>query len=187
MLFESRIALLTTLALVEFVLLWAWARWRTRRTRQLALGGFVVACLLLVIQTLVVTDRERIITICREMACAIEDGDVDGVGKHVAQTFAADSIDREALLASLTRILTQVCVEDPRLTRFEVTVDGARGGADFHARCRLVTPDAIEFARPTRWRLTFERVDGRWQVVEITPVPTAVFPYRTLADVLRAR
>ena len=187
MFFEDRIALLTTLALVEFVLLWAWARWRTRRTRQLASGGFVAACLLLAAQSLVLTDREKIITVCKEMACAIEEGDVDGVGEHIAQEFVVGSIDRETLLAALRRILAQVRVEDPRLRRFEVTVGGGRGHADFHARCRLVTPDAVESALLTGWRLTFEHIDDRWQVVEIAPVPTAMFPYRTLVDVLRAR
>ena len=187
LLLENRIALLTVVAFAEFWLLWAWARWRTRRTRRLALGGLVVGCLLLIAQTLVVTDREKISSVCREMACAIEEGDVQGVGEHIAEEFAVDSIDREALLASLARILTQVRVEEPRLSGFDVSVDGDQAHANFQARCRLVSSEFFEGGRPSRWELTFLWLGDRWRVIAIRPVPTPTFPYRTLREVIRAR
>jgi len=184
---ENRIALFVLVVFVEFWLLWAWARWRTRRTGRLALGGLIVGVLLLVLQTLVVTDREEIIVVCQGISRTIEDGDVDGFGEYIAVEFAVGSIDRDTLLASLTRILTQVRVEEPRLSGFDISVDGDQARADFQAGCRLVTSRFFEGRMLSRWELTFLRFGDRWRVIAIQPVPTPTFPYRTLPEVIGAR
>ncbi len=187
LLFESRIALLTALGLVEFVLLWIWARRRTRRTRRRAGVGLVVAGLLLSVQALVVTDREKIMAICREMACAVEEGAVDQVGRHVASDFAAGGVDRAGLLAGLTRMLTHVHIEEPRLSDFEVLVTGNEAQVTFQARCRVASAELVEGGIISRWELTFRRVGDRWQVVAIQPLPTLGFPFQNLGEVLRVR
>ncbi|MFH0980090.1 MAG: hypothetical protein V2A79_00940 [Planctomycetota bacterium] len=186
LLFESRLALLALLFLVEFVLLWIWARWRTRRSRRLALGGLVAGGLLLALQPLVVTDRERIIAVCKEMAYAIEDRQIDRVGRHIASEFEVGSIDREALLGSLTRVLARVHVEKPRLSGFRVSVAGLEARATFQARCRVANSEFVQEGMLSGWELTFRKVDNRWQVIAIKPLPTPMFPHHSLDQVLHA-
>lgn len=186
MFLESRIALLVLAAFVEFWLLWAWARRRTRRTRRLALGGLLAAPLLVVVQALVVTERERIVAVCHKLARAVEAGDVDGFGAHIADGFADGSIDRDRLLASLTRALARVRVEEARLSGFKLSVDGARGQVDFQAGCRLVAADFIDGRVLSRWKLSFVLLGGEWRVIAIQPVPTPTFPYQSLRETLGA-
>jgi hypothetical protein len=185
LLFENRIALIVALGLVEFALLWIWARYRTRGARRAAWAGLVIGGLLLLMQTWVVTDREHLIRICREMATAVEEGDVDGVGRHVAKEFASGALNRGDLLDGLGRLLERLRIEEPWLWDFEVEVSRPDGSVSFHALCRIVTADLIEGGQKSRWRLAFRRVGDQWRVVDITPIPTTTFRFRSLDEILR--
>ncbi|MCP4592958.1 MAG: hypothetical protein GY842_19655 [bacterium] len=187
LLLENRIALLALLAVLEFVLLWAWARRRTRRWRMAVYASFALGPLLLMVQAMVVTDREAIIALCRELAWAAEDGDVASIGGQISPGFAEGSMDRAEFLAALEGVLTRVKVEDPRLTRFEVSCAAGRGRVVFDARARLVSSEYIEAVRQSRWELTLERTGDGWRVVAMQPRPTPFFPFSSLAEVLRQR
>lgn len=186
LLFERPLLLIAVLAAVQFALTWHWARSRTRRASRVALTALILFPLLLALQAWVVTDRERVTAVCREMADAMDAGEVARVGSHVSPTFAVGTMDRPALLEALEGVLTRVKVEEPRLTDFEVTTDGDQARATFAASCRLVTAGAIESGMLSRWELTFRRIDRRWQVVEIRPIPTPWLPHRSLDEVIRA-
>lgn len=186
LLFERPLLLIGLLAIVEFILLWLWARQPTARARWAALAGLALAPVLLWVQAMVVTDRERITAVCRKMADAMEAGDVAALGRHVAPLFAVGDVGRTDLLESLTRVLSRIRVEEPRLSDFEVSVERDRARASFQAACRLVTQSAIESGMVSRWELSFREIDARWQVVEIKPLPTPWFPFRSLQELLRA-
>ena len=75
--------------------------------------GFGVCLVLVLLQAVVQTDRERIIAICRALAVAAEDGDVAAIGKHVADHFETQAIDRAEFLALMTRALTAGDTQSP--------------------------------------------------------------------------
>ena len=184
LLFENRIALLVVLGLAEFVVLWVWARWRTRCTRNAVLAGLVLSILLLIVQTVVVTDRERIITLCNSLAAAVENGKIATVAEHLAPDFRSDGVDRDRLLAELTRLLTRVHVEETQLSNFRVSFADGQTRAEFDATCRVMAGGYVEGGVGTSWRLTLRRTNETWQVLAIELVPTPFFPFRTLADAL---
>jgi hypothetical protein len=184
LLFENRIALLVMLGLTEFVVLWVWARWRTRRTRNAVFAGLVLSIVLLVVQTVVVTDRERIIALCNSLAAAVENGKIAAVAEHLAPDFRSDGVDRDRLLADLTRLLTRVHVEETQLSNFRVSFADGQAHAEFDAACRVMAGGYVEGGVGTSWRLTLRQTNETWQVLAIELVPTPFFPFSTLGDAL---
>jgi hypothetical protein len=153
--------------------------------------GFVVFPLLILLQALVVTDRERLVSICQAVARAVQHGDVAGVAEYVSPQFTNEdsrggrSIDKALLIETLEQLLSRYDVEEPRLRQFEVEVDGAEAVVCFSASCRIITPDQIIAPMGSAWELTFARSEGRWRVIDIRPRPTPLFPYERLSDIPR--
>lgn len=185
-LFEKPLYLIPILIVVQFVLVRVWAARRTARTARTVWIGLAVAALLLVMQMLVVTHRERITIICRAMATAVEDGDVPAIASHVADGFDAEGYDKTAFVSRLKQTLTRVHVEDAKLSGFEVTVEGGRTArAVFTASARLIFPESVTYRSASRWELHFERVSGEWRMVSLKPISTPTFPFSHLRDVFR--
>ncbi|UCG17063.1 MAG: hypothetical protein JSV19_03335, partial [Phycisphaerales bacterium] len=162
LLFEEPLYLAPLLVVVQFVLVRRWVQRRTVRSRRAVLIGFVVIPLLLVVQAVVETDRERIISLCRELAIAAEDGDLAAIGAHVADGFQTEGIDRDGFLSLTTRALAAVHPEDARLTGFGVAfTDGRRATVRFRAAVRIYHADVMGSRRLSKWELHFERVSGR--------------------------
>jgi hypothetical protein len=185
-LFEQPLYLIPILVAVQFVLIRVWARRRTVRTARAVWIGLTVAVLLLVMQALVVTHRERVILICRAMAAAVEDGDVSAIASHVAERFAAEGYDQTAFVSRLTDTLTRVHVEDAKLSAFAVTVEGGRTArAVFTASARLIFPESTTYRSASRWEVHFERIAGAWRMVSVKPISTPTFPFARLREVLR--
>ncbi len=168
-LFEKPILLIPALVVVQFILIIVWARRRTSRSRQVLLAGFVVFPLMMLIQTLVVTDREQLQAVCRAMADAIRQADVGTFADHLARDFKYDGPAMGRVLGAddtCTRLddeLNRFRIEEPRLWGFEIEVSGDRATVRFAARCRVVSAEQIEPSLRTDWELTFRRVDGEWQ------------------------
>jgi hypothetical protein len=185
-LFEQPLYLIPILVIVLFVLVRVWARRRTARTARAVWIGLAVAVLLLVMQALVVTHRERIVLVCRAMATAVQDGDVPAIASHVADGFEAEGYDKTAFVSRLKQTLTRVHVEDAKLGGFEVTVEGGRTArAVFTASARLILPDSVTYRSASRWDVHFERISGVWRMVSVKPISTPTFPFDHLRDVLR--
>jgi hypothetical protein len=153
--------------------------------------GFVVFPLLILLQALVVTDRERLVSICHAMAQAVQKGDVGGVAEHVSPQFlnqdpqGGRSIGKVQLIETLEQLLSRYDVEEPRLRQFEVEVAGAEAVVRFTASCRIITSDEIIAPMGSAWELSFARAEGSWRVIDIRPRPTPLFPYRRLSDIPR--
>lgn len=179
------------LAVAQFVLIAVWSRRRTPRARRAVWGGFVVFPLLVLLQALVVTDRERLMGICHDLADAVRRADVDAFGEHISPRFQSDpgpgdvAWDKAALLERFESASSTYRIEEPRLRTFEIQVDGARAAVCFAATCRIVTAEQIIARRPSNWELIFERQASGWRVTNIRPRPSRLFPYRRLHDLPR--
>jgi len=191
LLFERPLLLVPLLVVVQFVLIVIWSRRRTPRARRAVLAGFFVAPLLVVLQSAVVTDRERLTRACVALADACRRGDVPGFGRYVSPSFAAaagpgqDPFTRSSLLEWLEHTLIAYRVEEPRLRAFEITCEGPHAVVRFEASCRVVTDRDIAPGILSRWELHFELRDGQWLVTDIRPLPSRWFPFRRLADLPR--
>lgn len=182
-LFERPLYLVPVLVVAQFILIRVWAQRRTAGSRRAAWIGLVVAVLLLAAQRLVVTDRERIIALCRMMALAVEDGDVPAVAAHVADHFDAKGMNKADFVARLTRGLTTVHVERSRLSDFQCTFDNSRHAhVRFLANARVVYGREVALRQPSAWELLFERVGESWQMTSLKPVRIPAFPFDHLSE-----
>lgn len=191
LLFERPLLLVPALAVIQLVLIGVWSNRRTDLSRRIMVAGFLVFALLVVVQKLVVTDRERIEEHCHALARAVQRGDVPAVGRLVADDFLSEQggnrspWNKKRFLDLLQQLLTRYDIEEADLKNVQVEVEGDRGVARFAAVCRVVTPEAIEYPPLSTWEVTFGRRDSLWRVVEIRLRPTPLFPFRYLADIPR--
>ena len=182
--------LIPVLAAVLFLLIAVWSRRRTPRARRAVWGGFVVFPLLVLLQALVVTDRERLIGICHDLANAVRRADVNAFGEHISPLFQSDpgpgsvTWDKAVLLERFESAKSTYRIEEPRLRTFEIRVDGARAVVRFAATCRIVTAEQIITRHLSNWELIFERQTGGWRITNIRPRSSRLFPYRRLHDLL---
>lgn len=188
-LFEAPYTLIPILVGVELVLLGIWSRRRTPLTGRMALGGLIAIPLLVAAQFLVVTEQERIIRLCRELAKAVGQADIAAIGPHISEDFQVRCGDRllekSELLDEVERVLAKWDVEEERLGAFEIVVHGEAATSAFQATCRLISNDLEVPRHVSRWRIKLAKTDAAWQVTHIQPVATALSPYDSLLDLLR--
>ncbi len=188
---EQPLLLVPLLVVVQLVLIGVWSKRRTLLTRRLMLGGLVVFPLLLALQALVATDRERLEARCQAMSRAVQSGDLEALADHVSESFAAEGaregtpIDKAGLIALLQRVLHTYSVEEARLSRFEFQVTGDRATVSFTASCRLITPNEVIPHFPSQWELDFVLSEQQWLATDIRPQPSRFLPYRRLGDIPR--
>ncbi len=187
--FESPWALVPILVFIELVLLQIWQWRRSVLTGRLAAGGLAAIPLLIVLQVVVVTDAERIRSLCRRMAAAVGRGDIPGLGGHIADGFHAEirgeTWGKTELLAGAKRALTRWDVQEERLGGFEIDLEDDEARVNLRATCRLITEMGIIPRHVSFWRLTLRRTNGSWEVVHVKPIRSRWMPYDTLEDLLR--
>lgn len=186
LLFERPWLLLVLLAALQFVLIAIWSRWPTRSCARAVWIGFAAMPSLIALSAVVVTQRERVIDLCRELASLVDLGDVDAVAPLLSEDFAAGELDREAFLRRAKEKLTRFDVNDPRLRGFEVNF-GEPGHAVvvFHAVCRVRSPDAYINQFPSRWRMSLRSGGRTWKVTKLEALPTPFSPVRHMRELLR--
>jgi hypothetical protein len=185
LLFESPWLMLTASVAVQFVLIAVWSWRRGPVCSRAVWSGFAMFPTVLVLSVVVVTPRERIIRLCRELAALVEVGNVGAIDAHLAEDFEAAGFDRQEFLERVTETLTNHRVDDARLSRFVVTFPGGRDAvAEFHAVCRVRSSNAHQDRLLSRWRLTFRGQGNVWKVGEIEALPTPLSPISNLPQCL---
>jgi len=189
LLFERPVALSIVLLATLLVMSVIWSRRRTRGSRNTLLACLAAAPMLLVLQAVVRTDRERIIALCDDVAAAVELGDVNAFAAHIADDFLAGAgthapVTRDDLLAGFNDAVTRYHPEDIRLGQLEVTVDGDAATVELVATARVSISGSTLARVPSRWRLRLARRGDAWLIVEVEPVQTSTWPIRNLRDLL---
>ncbi len=158
-------------------------------TGRLAGACVVLSPLLLLLSVAIVTDRERIAAVCREMAVAVGSSKIDQVGQHISRSFQTASrngmLDRDDFLDVVRSALKRWDVEEERLSDFEIETRGDRATVSFRATCRLVGPELMLPRHVSVWDLEFSREGSGWKVVDVQPRRTAMMPVDSLGDLLR--
>lgn len=184
--FERPWRLTVSWVAVQFLLICVWSWLRTPRTGQAALFGFAVFPVLLVASIFVVTDRERVIALCRELAHEVERGNAFAIEQHLADDFMAGNLARNGFADRLRVALERYRVDYPRLRRFNVSFPSdTTAKAEFEATARVRAPDAFHGQMMSRWRVGFRRHEDAWMVTSLEALPSPLSPIRDLRDWLR--
>jgi hypothetical protein len=169
-LFESVATLGAVLGVVLFVLLVHWRR--TGQSRPL-LVGLGVALTLLVIQTLVVTQREHAERILEPIEKELVASRADALAAALAPDFDADGLDRDGFLAYVRQQLQSVKVR--WLERWALQL--AEADAERFVATATYSADVAGYSyvgsMQSVWALTFVRTSDGWKIAAIRPLNIA--------------
>jgi ketosteroid isomerase-like protein len=133
----------------------------------------IVAALLVVVEVMVVTDREQIDGLIDEMRAAVLAEDADGFVKHLAPQCRYGNIGPEHIRQTAATVFGMFDIERLKISNRKTQVSRLRreATAEFLAVARGRQGE-LEFAPyPTRWILTFQQSrEGQWRVVEIQQI-----------------
>ncbi len=191
-LFESPLSLGAILIASAGIAFQVWRTRRTVATGRVALAGLFAIPTLLGLQWAVVTEREKIMDHCHELAAAVGHAHLptlrDRMSDHIIVTDGEESIDRTDFIARVEKGLMRWDVQEEGLRELEVDVRNGVAIATFVATCRLVSNDAMIPRFLSKWKLHFVSQNDNWRVSKIELLPTEFFPSRSLDDLLhRAR
>ncbi len=158
-------------------LLLAIASYATGRGRLLqAIGGLAgLAALLLAIEWLVVSDRERIDAAIDDLADAVRTEEIHRIAPHLSPQCRYGNLGRDAVVRAAEDVLRGIQIDRITLNgrKTEVFPRRKEATAEFVAVTRG-QQNNLEFGPyPTRWLLTFhQEKNGEWLIVEIQQLPT---------------
>ncbi len=186
LLFERWWLLCAAAVVIELILFAVWTRRRSEFAARAAWIALVATVVLPTVSHLVVTPRERIEKLCRDLASMVDAGDVSSIRRHLAEDFSAAGLGRDELLPRMAKTLTEYRVDHARLSRMNVTFPReGEAVATLNAVCTIRSPDVYVSRLLSRWRLSLrEEADG-WRIVSLKAVPTPLSPIRNLRDCLR--
>lgn len=182
-LFESLLALAAVLGTGLFILLVLWRR--SGNPRPLLIG-LAVAVILLIVQQLVVTRRERADELLKQVENAVTAERMDWLAAVLAPDFKAFELDRDEFLDYVNSFMQTLDVKWVR--RQDLTIEGG-------------TPDRITASAgywadvtgdqggtvPSRWRFEFEQTPYGWMIQSITPLKIGPLKDPNWADLTRYR
>jgi hypothetical protein len=166
-LFESLPLLLVAIAVALAVALAVHRRRFTTGSRRGLLATAGVGVLLIVVQALVVTDREAIQQTLREAASAVQAGDVPALGEQIDEAFSAQGMDKQQLLARSNQMLQRWQVNSARLSGFRIEVDGDEATVSFRVLCDLRSDSWVQDNTLSLWRLRCVRRPEGWKVQRV--------------------
>ena len=140
------------------------------RRYQVVVAVAVAVALWFVADWIVVTDTEKIERILDEIAAGAERGDAEAVTASVSPRYRHEGMSR-ADLVSLAEVYFRIYGPTRVKTvgrRIVVTNNLATAEAAVFAR--LIEGEGLRGGAPSRWQLSFRRVDGRWEITKVTPV-----------------
>jgi hypothetical protein len=168
---ESAAALGGTLAVLLFVLLVHWRRSGHGRPLLVGLG---IAAILVLVQALVVTQREHADRILRRIEKDLVRGGISALAAALAPDFVTDDPQRSALRRAAFLDLAREWLRRVRvhwLERTDLRIEST-GRDRFVVSAAYVTEiGAEQFGGVfrSRWSLTFVRTPAGWQILHLHP------------------
>jgi len=185
-LLENRLLLFIAWVLAQFAVIGVWSWRRTRAANRGVWICLVALPVLLLVSTLVVTEREQITALCRKLARHVERGEARQIADHLDGQFEAAELDRAGFVERLEPALMRFGIRALRLSRFEFTFAGDdEATVELSATCNVRTADAFFDGVPSRWRLKFIRRAGDWFLISIEAIPSPLSPVRNVRDWIR--
>lgn len=178
--------LCAVLVVVELVCFAVWTRRRTTLAARVTWISLAAVVVLPVVSHLVVTQRERVERLCRNMAHLIDVGDIPALKIHLAGDFEVAGLDRDEFLSRVASALSRYRVDRPSLHRMNVTFPRAgEAVAVFDAVCSVRSQHNYLDRLLSRWQVSLVQADPGWRVVTIEAIPSPLSPIRNLRDFLR--
>ncbi|MDQ7780622.1 MAG: hypothetical protein RDV41_13090 [Planctomycetota bacterium] len=137
-----------------------------RLSQKLALCLAVIIGLILLLDYLIVTDREAIEQLIRTGIDRVNAGDVDGVMALVSPTYQHEGRDFEGLRQTLINAMQQVRQYTHSLLKYSIEVPGEHGSATIDVLSRP-GPKAMTPPMMTSWQLGLREMEDGWFVTEI--------------------
>lgn len=169
-LFENPLYVYIVLALGWAVLIGIWRARRTRRCAWSLAAPPILAGIVLVVSTLVVTDREQILAAARDIATNFERGDMAEIVRHLDEDFTAtlegQTIGKPAVEAVCSRARQRYSITEIRFHRPQVQVNGGS------AAMSLITIIKFEFEGASgltslRWEIRWVKKGGSWKILRV--------------------
>lgn len=182
--FESALALAAVLGVALFVLLVYWRRGGSARP---LLVGLAVAIALLVMQRLVVTQREQAGRILKSIEMDITASRTAALAAALAPDFDADGLDRDEFLALVHRQLEHVKVRWVDRWRLEVRESEAERFVVEAVYMADITAEIYSGAASGSWSVTFVRTPTGWKIACVQPLRIEGMSNPTWQDVDRHR
>lgn len=163
-LFESPLMLLIGVVLMLAVLATIWWFRPGRTTGWMAVGGMLLAVALLILQQVVVTDRERIRLLLDDIALAVDAERLAEVEAALADDCDIDGMDKQRILSELASAFEQSEFDEIKIVRADITVDGDAAAAVVRVHGRVRAPDWPYDYNLTSWEVQFVRSERGWLV-----------------------
>lgn len=173
---ESAAALAVGLGLILF---WLLVLWRRGGSARPLLIGLLLAIVLLGVQQVVDTPRERAARILAAIERDVIAGRTAALAASLADTFVAAGMDRSRFVEYAREQLQRVRIEWVR--RGELVIEPLardRFLASVGYQAGVIVRDADAGFVPSRWRITFGRTSDGWKITTIDPPTIAGQQFR---------
>lgn len=186
LLFESLWQLAAAWIAAQFLLVVIWSATRTDFWRRAVWGGFALGPMLLILSKVVVTPREGVEAVCRDLARAVDEGDLAPIRAALSPDFQAADLDAIRFMERVESVLSRVRVEGARLSAFSVTFPArSEAVAEFTASAHVRSEETFLEWLLSRWRLTFRQSGDQWLVTGIETIRSPTLNLPGLRDLLR--
>lgn len=165
--FENIILLLCFEVVAIAVALAIYRHWPTPG-RRLGLWITLAVCLLLIVlQQVIETDRERIQAVVVMLVDAADEGDIVTLGQNIDIDFQDRGMDKARWLEDVRQRLQYAQIDQAKVGGFKIDVDGDTALASFWASCHWRAANQLESNVVSTWKLTFKRRDDGWKLHRI--------------------
>lgn len=182
--FLESVVLLLIVEAVAFAVALAIHRNRmTSCTRKGVYATLLACAALLVLQHLVRTDRELIESAVAQMAQAIDDGDVPGLGAHLDAEFQDRQLDKAEWLADIRQRLQRWRIDEAKVGGFSTEVLDDTATVSFRATCDWRSGEQRESSIFSVWKLAFVRRADGWKLQRVLSAkfgPGGAIDYATI-------
>lgn len=159
---------LAVLLMIEFVVLMSvlavHRRRMTPRTRRAVWITLACCAALIALNHLVTTDSERIVETVSAMAKAVDEGDVPAIADRLDDEFHYRNWDRDGFVGELNNKLQRWRIDEAKVGRFEIRIDGDVATASFRASCDWKGSSDSQAGVASAWTLELIRRPGGWKL-----------------------
>lgn len=133
------------------------------RRRALPLALFVIV-VLFILQSAIVTERERILDRLDQFVGAIETPNATTLAGLIASDYDSEGFDRDEFIAALDRWLAQIDVHDTRYRRRDVDVQGSTAEMTLGASATVHRNGGTGEQHWGRWKIDWVKEDVEWRI-----------------------
>jgi hypothetical protein len=167
LLFESPLNWSIVAIPVLLVLLVIWRRTGTDLRRNILLLGMAIYVFVLVLQTVIETDREAITRLIQQLAEAVQAPDFDRIEAALDPSYDDGHRTRKTFIPTLRQELSVIRVDHAKVSLPRIQITGDRAVADVSATCDVDVGDQMPRSAMSQWKIKLVKHDGQWFVTSI--------------------